>query len=155
MFARSRLEFVISWLAAVLDKTNNAFHHPFALILTRSITAFLFYWSSFSDTLRLIILPFTFCYLYFCCLRERETVREKEREIFNIAWTCVGFVTTRLQRNLISPVVRITIRMNMFSEFCLPLECRSNEIEIKAPKRNIIEIMRKRIESSFLLISKK
>lgn len=60
--------------------------------------------------------------------------------------TFVDFATTRLQRNLVSLMIKIAIKMNMFSEFCLPLECQSNEIKIKRPKRNIIEIMEKRIE---------
>ena len=43
-------------------------------------------------------------------------------------------------------MIKIAIKMNMFSKFCLPLECQSNEIKIKRPKRNIIEIVEKRIE---------
>lgn len=60
--------------------------------------------------------------------------------------TFVDFATTRLQRNLVSLMIKIAIKMNMFSKFCLPLEWQSNEIKIKRPKRNIIEIMEKRIE---------
>lgn len=60
--------------------------------------------------------------------------------------TFVDFATTRLQRNLVSLMIKIAIKMNMFSEFCLPLEWQSNEIKIKRPKRNIIEIVEKRIE---------
>lgn len=60
--------------------------------------------------------------------------------------TFVDFATTRLQRNLVSLMIKIAIKMNMFSKFCLSLEWQSNEIKIKRPKRNIIEIMEKRIE---------
>lgn len=60
--------------------------------------------------------------------------------------TFVDFATTRLQRNLVSLMIKIAIKMNMFSKFCLPLEWQSNEIKIKRPKRNIIEIVEKRIE---------